>query len=204
MELSEDSFLVCREHFRSESRLNAFMFEVNAGHKPGANAACMFSTLLFFAQANLYDTAGGERFRTLTSNYYLNSDAAILMYSVEDSYSFERLKDEVENAKKFVNPDDFVWALVGHKSDLNCEIQEETIVSWAAELGTRLNFFASSKTGENVVQLFDKVVSHVHKVRRGQPARYFSQSHGTTHSLKPQITKSKNTGKEDTNGGCGC
>lgn len=125
------------------------------------------------------------------------------MYSVEDSYSFERLKDEVDNAMKFINPDDFVWAVVGHKSDLNCEISEQTITSWAAQLETKLNFFASSKTGENVVQLFDKVVSHVHKVRRGRPVRVYSQSYGQVHSLrKPLITKT--TGKEDNSSTTGC
>lgn len=124
------------------------------------------------------------------------------MYSVEDSYSFERLKDEMDNALKFINPDEFVWAVVGHKSDLNCEISQESIDSWAAQLNTRLNFFASSKTGENVVQLFDKVVSHVHKVKRGRPARLSSQSFGQVHALhKPLINK---TGKEETNSGCSC
>ena len=157
-------------------------------------------------QANLYDTAGGERFRTLTSNYYLNADAAIMMYSVEDSYSFERLKDEADNAKKFINLDEFVWVLVGHKSDLNCEIAEESIAALAAQLETKLSFFASSKTGENVVQLFDKVVSNVHKVRRGRPARCYSQSYG--HGLQvhhittsPNITKSRNDGSSSD---CSC
>ena len=153
-------------------------------------------------QANLYDTAGGERFRTLTSNYYLNSDAAILMYSVEDNYSFERLKDEVDNAKKFINLDEFVWVLVGHKSDLNCEIAEDSIAALAAQLETKHSFFASSKTGENVVQLFDKVISSVHKVRRGRPARHYSQSYGQIQNMsKPLITKSADS---NSNGGCSC
>ena len=139
----------------------------------------------------MFDTAGGERFRTLTSNYYQNSDAAILMYSLEDSYSFERLKDEVDNAIKFVNPDEFVWVLVGHKSDLGSEISEDTIAALAAQLDTKLSFFASSKTGENVVQLFDRTVSYVHKVRRGCPVRHYTQSSGQIHSLhnKPLITR---------------
>lgn len=123
------------------------------------------------------------------------------MYSVEDSYSFERLKDEVDNAQKFVNFDEFVWVLVGHKSDLSCEISPDTVAAWAAQLETKLSFFASSKTGENVVQLFDKVISHVHKVRRGRPAR---QSYGQVHTLhKPLITKShKETASTTT--ACNC
>lgn len=118
------------------------------------------------------------------------------MYSVEDSYSFERLKDEVENAKKFVDPDQFVWVLVGHKSDLSSEISADSISAWATQLDTKLNFYASSKTGENVVQLFDRVVSHIHRVRRGRPIHHYSQSDGPAHALpsKPQITTS---GKEN-------
>jgi GTPase SAR1 family protein len=125
------------------------------------------------------------------------------MYSVEDSYSFERLKDEVDNAAKFIDPEEFVWVLVGHKSDLDCDIAEETIAAWAAQLGTKLNFFASSKTGENVVQLFDKVVSSVHKVRRGRPARQYGQSYkGQVHDLsKPQITSTSDSSKFS---GCSC
>lgn len=127
------------------------------------------------------------------------------MYSVEDSYSFERLKDEVDNAMKFVNPDEFVWVIVGHKSDLNCEIAEESIIAWAAELDTKLNFFASSKTGENVVQLFDKVVSHVHKIRRGRPVRHMSQSYGPNHSLrKPLITPSTSSAKDASGNSSSC
>lgn len=127
------------------------------------------------------------------------------MYSVEDSYSFERLKDEVENAMKFVNPDEFVWVIVGHKSDLNCEIPEESIISWACELDTKLNFFASSKTGENVVQLFDKVVSHIHKIRRGRPARQHSQSSGHVNLRKPLITTSSSSTKDSGSGSsCAC
>lgn len=124
------------------------------------------------------------------------------MYSVEDSYSFERLKDEVDNAAKFINPDEFVWVLMGHKSDLICEIAEDSITAWAAQLDTKLCFYASSKTGENVVQLFDKVVSSVHKVRRGRPARHYSQSYGHIHVSKPLITSS--SGDASSNTGCSC
>ena len=125
------------------------------------------------------------------------------MYSVEDSYSFERLKDEVDNAAKFINPEEFVWVLVGHKSDLGCEIAEDSIAAWAAQLGTKLNFYASSKTGENVVQLFDKVVSSVHKVRRGRPIRQYSNSYGHIHDVsKPLITTSSGDSSNHTN--CSC
>ena len=128
------------------------------------------------------------------------------MYSVEDSYSFQRLKDEVDNATKFINLDEFVWVLVGHKSDLDYEVSEDSVAAFAAQLDTKLNFIASSKTGENVVQLFDRVISHIHKVRRGRPVRHSSQSHQQDKVItiqKPMITKAKDNGASP-NSDCNC
>lgn len=124
------------------------------------------------------------------------------MYSVQDSYSFERLKEEVDNAMRFINTDEFVWVLVGHKSDLDCEISENSITAWAAQLETKLSFFASSKTGENVVQLFDRMISYVHQVRGGRPARNYSQSY--VHTLKPPLITKSGYKEDPSNRGCSC
>lgn len=122
-------------------------------------------------KAILYDTAGGERFRTLTSNYYLNSDAAILMYSVEDRYSLERLQDEIENAMQFVDPDGFMWALCGNKCDLPAEVHLSTIQAKREQLETEVCFFTSAKTGKNVMELLHTLVKEIHRQRAGVPRR---------------------------------
>lgn len=114
-------------------------------------------------QIYLNDTGGGERFRTLTSNFYRNASAAILMYSVEDHYTFENLQEWVENAQDSVDPDKFVWAVVGNKSDLPLEIEHETIRAFCDKLGTELNYFTSAKTGENVQSTLNDIVKAVHR-----------------------------------------
>ena len=119
----------------------------------------------------MFDTAGGERFRTLTSNYYFKSDAALLMYSVEDNYSFERLQEEIENAARFIDIDDFVWALIGNKCDLPIEIEESRIDARCEQLNTDLKFFTSAKTGENVLAALETVVTYVHEQRTSQCTR---------------------------------
>lgn len=113
----------------------------------------------------MYDTAGSERFRSLTSNYYFKADAALLMYSVDDSYSFERLQDEIQNAARFVDPDDFVWALIGNKSDLTMEVDARLIEARGEQLHTNLKFFTSAKTGENVLESLEAVIKRVHEHR---------------------------------------
>lgn len=120
-------------------------------------------------QAYLHDTGGGERFRTLTSNFYRNADAAILMYSVEDRYTFENLQEWVESALEVVDMETFVFALVGNKSDQPMEVEHESIKARCDTLGTQLSFFTSAKTGENVVEAFDEIVQHVHSSKCGRP-----------------------------------
>ena len=117
------------------------------------------------SQAYLHDTGGGERFRTLTANFYRHADAAILMYSVEDRYTFENLQEWVESASDVVDSDSFVFALVGNKSDLPLEVEHESIRARCETLSTQLSFFTSAKTGDNVLEAFEKIVLHVHRTR---------------------------------------
>ncbi|KAL5467114.1 hypothetical protein EMCRGX_G031299 [Ephydatia muelleri] len=49
-------------------------------------------------KVRLFDTAGAERYQrsAVTSNYFRDSDAALLMYSVADSNTFENLTEWIE------------------------------------------------------------------------------------------------------------
>ena len=147
---------------------------------------------LFF-QANVFDTAGGERFRTLTSNYFTNADAAVLMYSVEDQYSFERIEDEIENCMQFIEPDEFVWALVGNKCDLSSEIEESSIMAKGRQLGTSLICYTSAKTGANVRATLNAVIKQVHRMRAGHP-RANSKSNNIRPIIKSSVQERKKSG----------
>lgn len=149
-------------------------------------------------KANVFDTAGGERFRTLTSNYFMNADAAILMYSIEDQYSFERTEDEVENAHQFIDPDDFVWALIGNKADLPLEIEESSIRAKGKHLETSLLFYTSAKSGINVKESLEAVMKYVHRKRAGLPRRASALG---DKDLRP-IVVNTTTGNMKAGGGC--
>ena len=79
---------------------------------------------------NLYDTAGRERFRSITKNYYKGSHGIIIIYDITNISSFNYL----ENWINFINEDlgdekEFVIFLIGNLSNLvedkNREITEE-------------------------------------------------------------------------------
>ena len=125
-----------------------------------------FSSARLFpnTQMVLYDTAGGERFRSLTSNFYRNAHAAVLMFSVDDAVSFYKMELEVQNAQSFVGRD-FVWVVVGSKSDLKRDpyITEQRVEVFCAGLGSSLWLYVSAKTGENVDEVLEVVARELHR-----------------------------------------
>ncbi len=140
-------------------------------------------------QCYLHDTGGGERFRTLTSNFYRNASAAILMYSVEDRFTFENLQEWIENAHDSIaDIDSFVWALVGNKSDLPLEIEHDTIIARQEQLQTKLSFFTSAKTGENVVAAFERIIEAIH-------AKKMEEKGKSSESVKQSAVKIKMSGR---------
>ena len=91
------------------------------------------------------------------------------MYSVEDRYTFESLQEWVESTSDVVDTESsFVFALVGNKSDMPLEVEHESIRARCETLGTQLSFFTSAKTGDNVLESFEKIVHHLHQTRSKQ------------------------------------
>lgn len=148
----------------------------------------------------LHDTGGGERFRTLTSNFYRNASAAILMYSVDEMLSFQNLQEWIENLHSSMipwDPDNFVWAVVGNKCDLPLEIEHETILALCRQLKTTLNFFTSAKKGENVKESFEKIVEELHRKLSTSRVPQSSTNHGMIKVTDAKVTKRSTGGTSD-------
>ena len=119
-------------------------------------------------QTVLNDTANAERFRTFTTSYYRDVDAAILMYSVDDPYTFESLQSWIEEATEYcARSRKFVWAVIGNKSDLQFEVGVDRVGQICEHLNTKLCFYTSAKTGENVVSAFEEIVREIHRRNSG-------------------------------------
>ncbi len=48
----------------------------------------------------VWDTAGQDRFRTITSNYYRGSDGVIFTYSISDRNSFNNMENWVNSVEE--------------------------------------------------------------------------------------------------------
>ena len=65
----------------------------------------------------IWDTAGEDRFRSITRNYYKGAHGIVLIYDVTDQQSFQHIKDWVDKIKE-ESKEGVIIYLVGNKIDL--------------------------------------------------------------------------------------
>lgn len=104
----------------------------------------------------IWDTAGQEKFRTMTSSYFAGANAVIVVFDLTDKKSFDLSEKWIREAKKFngaSNPISFL--LVGNKSDLPNRIEgvTEKAKAFASQHGA-IYCETSAKTGAKVADAF--------------------------------------------------
>ena len=102
----------------------------------------------------IWDTAGSERFRSITRSYYNNSVCAIVVYDIANKKSFENVSSWIEEVKdnslKVIT-----IILVGNKIDLIKEREDSTEEGKEFADKNNITFFeTSAKTGKNVDDVF--------------------------------------------------
>ena len=69
-------------------------------------------------KVQIWDTAGEDRFRAITRNYYRGANGILLIYDVTDQESFEHVRDWVEKIKEEASEEIIIY-LVANKIDQN-------------------------------------------------------------------------------------
>lgn len=116
-------------------------------------------------QVDIFDTAGLERYDSLTPNYYANSRAVLLVFNLTDSSTMHALSAFREQAAEgpiAVN-DDCYFALVGNKVDLEIDSPMSQIQDAKVALKCDGLFLTSAKTGEGVDQLLTTVIEEMYR-----------------------------------------
>ena len=111
----------------------------------------------------LWDTAGSEKFRSVTRGYYSNTCYALIVYDITDDSSFNSVKQWIEDVQSFANKGTNL-VLVGNKVDLNNKrkISKEEGQNLATEYG--MDFYESSAlTGENINDIFEGICQKVNQ-----------------------------------------
>jgi len=107
----------------------------------------------------IYDTAGQERFRSVTHSYYRDANALLLLYDVTSIISFNHVRDWLSEIEEYAHADVIIM-LVANKVD---KINDRVVTREMGEkLATEYDVTymeTSAKSGLNVEFCF-KAISH--------------------------------------------
>ena len=114
------------------------------------------------AKIQIWDTAGQDRYKSITKSYIRGANGIILIYDVTNKKSFEGIQNWVKQIKEQVSSRVSV-ALVANKIDA-----EKRVVSpkEGMQLGKDINYpfyEASAKEGINVNECFDNIIKQIDK-----------------------------------------
>ena len=109
----------------------------------------------------IWDTAGQDRFRSITSNYYKGADGIILIYDITKQETFNNVRNWITSIKEEA-PAKVVLILVGNKVDdeKHRTVQQSEGEKIADEYN--LPFLeCSAKSDINVTETFDVLVKKI-------------------------------------------
>ena len=124
---------------------------------------------------SLFDTAGQEKFRSITLNYFKGSDGILLIYDITNRITFENVGMWIDSINEAIgsnnNESKFQIILIGNKSDLigqnglkreveeeeAKEISEKYKMLWGGEVSTKNIEF------DELMKLFESYVKNIYK-----------------------------------------
>eukprot|EP00727_Mastigamoeba_balamuthi_P005214 m51a1_g14691 putative gtpase ypt3 (212) ;mRNA; r:103320-104558 len=112
-------------------------------------------------KAQIWDTGGQDRFKSITSTYYRGAAGVVIVYSVMDQQSFEDIGTWIANVKKTTG-DDIVALLIGNKIDMEGRmVLQEQAVAYAQE--NKISYLeTSAKDSTNVNRAFETIVNEIY------------------------------------------
>ena len=106
----------------------------------------------------IWDTAGQEKYRSLTKIFYKDAAVAILVYDITRKESYEELKNYWYNQLKECSPSNIVIGIAANKCDLydNEQVSEDEARKFADEIGAVFKL-TSANTNKGIEDLFKTI-----------------------------------------------
>lgn len=139
----------------------------------------------------IYDTAGQERYRSISKSTIKITDGFLLVFSVANKqsftlidYWFNSIKEEIDIKKKVI-------FLVGNKIDLeNREVSNEEAVNYA-KMKDILYFETSARTGFGVKEVFQQLYQDIYTLFKNNK----SNNNDSNDNIELNKKKDKKKGK---------
>ena len=138
----------------------------------------------------IWDTAGQEKFRTITSSYYRGTHGVILIFDVTDKMSYTNIQKWVNEIDR-QSIDNIVKMLIGNKCDLESKrvVDQAQAKQYSDSLGMTY-IECSARSAFNVEEAFNIIATQILAIKEKPVA-----------SKGEVIELSDNKGKKE---GCSC
>lgn len=110
-------------------------------------------------KVNVWDTAGQEKFKTITSGYYRDARGVVFVYDVSNPESFAHVNNWVDEVSRYAH-EDCQRLVLGNKSDLPPAVPTAQAKAYAEGIGA-LFYECSAKTSERVDEAFLGLVTSI-------------------------------------------
>ena len=148
----------------------------------------------------IFDTAGQERYRSISTNTIQLSDGFIIVYAVNDKKSFKTIDYWINVIDEKCDIKSKILMLVGNKIDVeNREVSNEEGVNYAKSKNMKY-FETSAKTGFGIKTLFKEMYQAVYNKYK----ELDKNSNNKNNNEKPniQLDKENVSNKKNKKDGC--
>jgi len=112
----------------------------------------------------IWDTCGQERFRSVTRQYYRDTQAILLVFDLTNEKTFTDMQSWYDEAIEYANEVKCIFFLFGNKSDeiKNIKVKEKDIKNFTRK-NTKIKkyFDVSALSGHNIDLAFDKISQYL-------------------------------------------
>ena len=184
------------------SRYISGAFDQNS---PSTNGASYASKIITFENLNktisldIWDTAGQEKYKSLTKFFYKDAAAAILVYDITQKDSFENMKNYWYEQLQEFGSKNIILGVAGNKCDMydKEEVNENEAKQFAEKIGA---FFGitSAKNNTGINDLFmnaaNKFVDPNYKINSEESKDKTESREGTVKLDNRALNKEKKRG----------
>lgn len=125
----------------------------------------------------IWDTAGQEKFRSITQTYYRGSNVILLFFDLSDRKTFENIEYWYRSIIENTNEPNTQIYLIGNKSDLKEDIditmkEINNVIKNTKMIGT---FIISAKNDEGILDMFETISKKCIELHNYKKNNFISQ-----------------------------
>ena len=118
----------------------------------------------------VYDTAGQERFRSLTKNYYKGADGILLFYDITSKESFDSIGTWIKNINESIDSSEIGLLVIGNKCDLENQREVNEDMKKKLENSQHIEIIeTSAKNNINIEKSFNTLIEKMLKLKEEEP-----------------------------------